>query len=258
MQEHLKPGSVSVVVTSPPYNLGVNYSHYDDTVSRDEYLKWMREWAQVVKQVLSEDGSVFLNVGSKPTDPSVPFDVLNVVKQELQLQNVIHWVKSIAIEKASVGNYPGMTGDVCVGHYKPIHSPRFVNDCHEYIFHLTQRGDVRLDKLAIGVPYQDKSNVRRWKSAGRDVRDRGNTWFIPYETIKSRDRDRPHPATFPVKLAEMCIQLHGVQNTRLVLDPFLGIGQSALAARKLGVNFVGFEIDENYFQEAARRIQNAG
>jgi site-specific DNA-methyltransferase (adenine-specific) len=233
MQQHLQLNSVSIVVTSPPYNLGIKYSNYDDTISREKYLAWMRQWATVVKNVLHDDGSLFLNVGSKPTDPTVPFQVLQAVQPEFVLQNTIHWIKSIAIEKSSVGNYPNIVGDVSVGHYKPINSTRFVNDNHEYIFHLTKRGDVKLDRLAIGVPYQDKTNVTRWKGAGDDVRCRGNTWFIPYETINSRAHDRPHPATFPVKLAEMCIRLHGLSRTNLVLDPFLGIGQSALAAAKL-------------------------
>lgn len=257
MTEQLKPNSVSVVVTSPPYNLGIKYSKYDDTISREKYLKWMRDWTSAVKNVLHQDGSLFLNVGGKPSDPSVPFQVLEAVRSEFVLQNVIHWVKSISIAKADVGNYPNLLGDISVGHFKPINSPRFVNDNHEYIFHLTRRGDVKLDRLAIGVPYQDKSNVTRWQDAGKDVRCRGNTWFIPYETINSRLKDRPHPATFPVKLAEMCIKLHGVSRTSLVLDPFLGIGQSALAALKLNKAFVGFEIDQAYFNEAVKRVRRA-
>lgn len=255
MREQLAPRSVSVVVTSPPYNLGVKYSRYDDTIGRDHYLAWIGEWAAIVRDVLDDDGSLFLNVGSKPTDPTVPFQVLAAVQPSFTLQNTIHWIKSIAIEKSDVGDYPAITADASVGHFKPINSPRFVNDNHEYVFHLTKRGDVKLERLAIGVPYQDKSNVTRWKSGGQDVRCRGNTWFVPYETIKSRSKDRPHPATFPVKLAEMCIKLHGVERAHLVLDPFLGIGQSAIAAQNLGVNFVGFEIDPAYWREAKKRLK---
>ena len=76
------------------------------------------------------------------------------------------------------------------GHFKPINSPRFLNDCHEYIFHFTPRGRTIIDRLALGVPYADKSNIARWShTRGRDRRCRGNTWFIPYETIHaSRER----------------------------------------------------------------------
>ena len=197
--------------------------------------------------MLAEDGSFFLNVGGKPKEPWGPFEVLARVRRIFKLQNVIHWVKSIAIEKADVGNYPGITKDVCVGHYKPINSKRYLNDCHEYIFHLTKTGSVELDRLAVGVEYQDKSNIARWKGVKKDVRCRGNVWFIPYKTINSRALERPHPASFPVKLPDMCIRLHGLSRTKLVLDPFLGIGSSAVAALRLDVNFVGFELDREYF-----------
>ncbi len=253
MRMQLQPGSVDVVVTSPPYNLGIEYGKYDDTISRKDYLQWLGEWAVVVKNVLRDDGSLFLNVGSKPSDPSVPFQVLAEMQKHFALQNVIHWIKSIAIEKADVGDYPGISKDIAVGHFKPINSPRFINDCHEYIFHLTKQGNVPLDRLAVGVEYQDKSNVARW-SKQQDKRCRGNTWFVPYKTIKSRAGQRPHPATFPVKIPEMCIRLHGLSKTKLVLDPFLGIGHSALACAQLGVNFVGFEIDPDYFKTACEVV----
>ncbi len=258
MKANLAPRSVDVVVTSPPYNLGIQYGQYDDTLPRGDYLRWLGEWAQVVRDVLSDDGSLFLNIGAKPSDPSVPFQVLAEMQKHFVLQNVIHWIKSIAIEKQDIGHYPGITGNVSVGHYKPINSPRYVNDCHEYIFHLTKRGDVALARLAIGVEYQDKSNVTRWRAARADKRCRGNTWFIPYKTIRDRAAQRPHPATFPVKIPKMCIQLHGVEKTRLVLDPFLGIGHTALACVELGVDFVGFEIDPDYIAEARRLLRTAG
>lgn len=257
MRDHLEEGSVDVVVTSPPYNLGIDYNGYDDTLSREDYLKWMDEWAAEVKHVLADDGSLFLNVGSKPTDPLVPFQLLGVMQRHFTLQNVIHWVKSIAILKSEVGDYPGIVQDVVVGHYKPINSARFLNDCHEYVFHLTRGGDVQLDRLALGVPYQDKTNVARWSNGAGGVHCRGNTWFIPYETIKSRDKDRPHPATFPIELPSRCIRLHGLDRVRLVMDPFLGIGSSAIACAKLGTSFVGFEIAEDYYQQSCERLTSA-
>ena len=180
--------------------------------------------------------------------------MLEVMRRHFVLQNVIHWVKSIAVMREDVGNYPGLEADLVVGHYKPINSPRFVNDCQEYLFHLTHRGDVPLDRLAIGVPYRDKSNVTRWKGAGRDLHCRGNTWFLPYPTIFRRSRDRPHPATFPPALPERCILLHGRPRVRLVLDPFMGLGNTAVACANLGIDCIGFEIDEEYRRVARGRV----
>ena len=142
------------------------------------------------------------------------------------------------------------------GHFKPINSRLFLNDCHEYVFHFTKSGRAEIERLALGVPYQDKSNIARWShTSGRDRRCRGNTWFIPYETIQSRQKERPHPATFPVELAEWCTKLHGVARVQTMLDPFLGIGNSVVAAKKCGAKkFIGFEIDETYLTEAKRRV----
>ena len=248
-------GTFDVMVTSPPYNLGIRYRSYDDGMPRPDYLAWTGRWIAAAARTLTPDGSLFLNVGSKPTDPWLPFDVAQAARPHLTLQNTIHWIKSIAIERASAGTRSGLTGDLAVGHYKPINSARFVNDCHEFIFHLTPDGRTALDRRAVGVTYQDKSNVRRWQGARDDRRCRGNTWFIPYETIQRRDEDRPHPATFPARLPEMCVTLHGLRRTRMVVDPFLGLGSTAVACAKLGIDFVGIELDPDYMDEAIERVR---
>jgi site-specific DNA-methyltransferase (adenine-specific) len=252
LKEHVKDKSVDVIVTSPPYNIGTSYGSYKDKLPREKYLEWIEEVGIVIKQALKDDGSFFLNIGNKPKDPWIAWDVAYALRKYFILQNVIHWIKSIAISKAQVGNYPNIAGDIAVGHFKPIKSKRFLNDCHEYIFHFTKYGNVHLDKLAVGVSYQDKTNIKRWKAANKeDKRDRGNTWFIPYQTIQSRTKQRPHPATFPVDLPDMCIRLHG--SAKLVIDPFIGIGSTAIAAIRREISFVGFEIDKEYLDAAIDR-----
>ena len=246
------PGGVSAIVTSPPYNLGIRYRSYADTLPRAAYLEWTAEWIAAAKRALEHDGSLFLNVGAKPTDPWTAMDVAQEARKHLELQNTIHWIKSIAIDRDAAGGT-----DLAVGHYKPINSARFVNDCHEFIFHFTPEGRTRLERTAIGVPYQDQSNVTRWRAAASNVRCRGNAWFIPYDTIQSRDADRPHPATFPPRLADYCFRLHGTGRIRLALDPFLGLGSTAIAAAGLGLDFIGIEIDSHYLKEAIARTHSA-
>jgi site-specific DNA-methyltransferase (adenine-specific) len=276
--------SVDLVVTSPPYNIGICYGKYADREDRKSYLRWCHEWAEEVRRVLKANGSFFLNVGSAPSNPMLPHEIVMASRDFFVLQNTIHWIKSIAIEdrcsrrpvgdatrrlqerQRSASRPPSRTSGAAgreattavrtFGHFKPINSPRFLNDCHEYIFHFTKSGRVELDRFALGVPYQDKSNISRWShTGGKDLRCRGNTWFIPYETIQSRAKERPHPATFPVQLAEWCIKLHGVSQVKTMLDPFLGIGNSGVAARRCGVKrFIGFEIDETYLAEARKRL----
>jgi len=254
---HLTARPFDVVVTSPPYNLGVRYRSYRDELPREEYLAWTRRWVRLVARALGPEGSLFLNVGAKPKDPWAALDVAQAARRYLTLQNTIHWIKSIAIDRAAVGDGTRLRNDLAVGHYKPINSRRFVNDCHEFIFHFTPDGANPVDREAVGVAYQDKSNVTRWRAAARDRRCRGNAWFIPYDTIKFRERDRPHPATYPPRLPEQCLRLHGLNRASLVLDPFVGLGSTAVACARLGLDFVGIDLDSVYLDQAAERAARA-
>jgi len=237
----MAPESVDLVVTSPPYNIGVAYRTYRDDRPREHYLAWFAGIGASIARVLKPEGSFFLNVGSTSANPWIALDVAQSLRAQFRLQNHIQWVKSVSI------------GEDSVGHFKPISSRRFLNHNHEAIFHFTKSGTVPIDRLAIGVPFKDKSNIARWGHA-RDRRCAGNVWFIPYRTVQSRAEKFDHPAGFPVELAERCIRLHGVEDA-LVLDPFLGAGSTLVAAARLGCRGLGIEIDPHYAQTAAERLR---
>lgn len=236
------------VVTSPPYNLGIKYKgKHDDTIVRADYLKWTHQWLRQVHYKLAAQGSLFLNVAGSPSSPWGPYEVLQEARKLFVLQNTIYWIKSIAVDGP------------CRGHVKPINSTRFINDAVEHVFHLTKEGTIQVDKLAVGVPYADKGNLDRDnRGKNGDVRCRGNAWFIPYKTIVSRDKNRPHPATFPPELAAMCFKLHGLDNIRRTLDPFSGLGSTARASRQLGLDHVGIELAEEYNEVAWQLLLDEG
>jgi site-specific DNA-methyltransferase (adenine-specific) len=245
--------SVDLVVTSPPYNLGIKYDTYEDKSERSSFIAWCLDWAAEVKRLMQDDASFFLNLGAAPKNPLLPHQLLLALTQAddplFTLQNTFHWVKSISVETRQ-----GET--ISTGHFKPINSKRYVNDCHEYIFHLTKSGNVPLERRAAGVPYSDKSNINRWgHTGGEDKRCRGNNWFIPYDTINNRDKERPHPATFPIGLVEQCIRIHGKAEHTNMLDPFNGIGTSAIAAHRMKIaSYTGFDIDKGYLATTHERL----
>lgn len=281
----LPAASVDMVTTSPPYNLGIDYSTYQDNKPRQEYLEWLDGVFAAVKHCLKDTGHFWLNMGYSNIDPWVGMDVAMIARRHFVLQNNFAWVKSIAVN------------DVTSGHFKPINSNRFANPTWEHLFHFTKTGAVVCDKLAVGVPYMWDCNIdnsgrvrgrlakkmgftdikdfnRRATAAEQaklaadlaqkmasqkprpDVRCRGNSWYVPYDTIANRELHRgSHPATFPVALIEQCIRFSGVKSGVLV-DPFMGSGTSAVAAQRQGLDYIGFDIDADYIQFAQDRIRD--
>jgi len=283
----LPKGSVDVVVTSPPYNLGIKYNTYKDNKPRQDYLAWLDEVFVAIKHCLKDDGHFFLNMGYSNIDPWVGMDVAQVARDNFVLQNHINWVKSIHVN------------DKTSGHFKPINSQRYMCPTWEHLFHFTKDGNVNIDRLSVGVEYEyyeanirskkatklrklikesnwvlsltetiiDEQNVSKIKNelkleeenlAKKDkpnLRDKGNCWFIPYETINSKELKGKHPAIFPVQLAEQCIKVSGVKSG-IVLDPFMGTGTTAIAALNQGCEYLGFDVDNEYITFANRRIND--
>ncbi len=130
--------SIDCVITSPPYNLDIKYSEYKDDMSRSEYLSWLGLVSNSIKNVLKDNGHLFLNIGSINSDPYVSMDVCQIFRKDFVLQNNFTWVKHIAVH------------DKGYGQYKPISSKRYTSNTTESIFHFTKDGNVEVDRLAIG------------------------------------------------------------------------------------------------------------
>ena len=236
----LPAASVDVVVTSPPYNIGLAYRRYDDRLAEAAYLDWMVRVCTAVRRVLHPGGSFFLNIAGSPRQPWLPFELIVRLRPLFALQNHIAWIKSVA------------TATDSVGHFKPVPGGRFLHRNHEHLFHLTQDGAVPLDRLAIGVPFKDKSNIAR-RGHAQDLRCRGDTWFVPYPTVQSRAARFDHPGTFPLDLPRWCIRLHGRPGA-VVLDPFAGTGTTVLAAALEGATGIGIELDPQDVAVAVGRL----
>ena len=184
-------------------------------------------------------------------------DIAQAARTHLQLQNTIHWIKSIAIDKDCGRRCRALEKDLAVGHYKPINSPRFLNDCHEFVFHFTPAGP---DAARPPEHRRRSTRTRRISRAGapaaRTAGAAATPGSFPTTPSRFRDRDRPHPATFPPRLAEYCMRLHGLERITRAMDPFLGLGSSAVAAARLDVDFIGVEIDEQYLAAGIQRVND--
>lgn len=254
--------SITTVVTSPPYNIGLKYHKYKDKKPRDQYLEWIYDIFVELKRILKDDGHIFLNMGYTNKDPWISMEVALKLKDLFVLQNNITWVKSISI---------GEDKDDTHGHFKPINSDRYINVTNENIYHFTKTNKIKINREAVGVPYKWKCNLidrktgehRINKKTGLPVEDKrckGNSWFIPYDTINSKKERGSHPATFPEKLVEHCIKIADVKEG-IILDPFIGSGTTVRVAKKMsdtieGYNLsgIGIDIDEKYIEYCKESI----
>lgn len=220
----LPAASVDVVFASPPADPEIAYG---GRRQEEKYLDWVVRVAEAIKRVLKPDGSLFLNIAGSSLQPWLPFELIVRLRPLFALQNHIVWVKSIA------------TSSNAAGRCKPVPGERFLHRNHESVFHLTRGGGVRLDRMAIGVPCKDAGSIVR-RGPARDLRCRGDTWFVPYPDV--RGKARCPPGTVPADLPRWCIRLHGRPGA-VVLDPFAGTGTTLLAAAAEGAHGIGIELD---------------
>lgn len=251
--KNLDDNSIDIVVTSPPYNIGLKYNKYKDKKPREQYLEWIYDIFVELKRVLKDTGHIFLNMGYTSKDPWISMEVALKLKDLFILQNNITWVKSISLSNKSEDTY---------GHFKPINSNRFINITNENIYHFTKSGQININRKAVGVPYKWKCNLKNRKTGEmkEDKRCKGNSWFIPYDTIQNKSEKGYHPATFPEGLVEHCIQISNIKEGS-ILDPFIGSGTTLRVAKKMNDQFqdynllgTGIDIDDNYINYCKENI----
>jgi len=215
----LNSESVDCVITSPPYK---NCDGYTPKLMHEVFTECFR--------VLTQTGLCFVNFGHLAEDKMRPFRFALIVQGiGFELRETFVWVKN---------------------HYRPIQGKRRVNNLTEFIFMFSKEMMPELDRLSIGIPYVDKSNVGRY--ADSDLKCAGNVWHIPYDTITSSDQ-KLHNDRFPLELPSRCLKLAQLPN--MVMDPFSGSGTTALACKQLGCNFVGWEIDRTHYNTSLQRLE---
>lgn len=218
--EKMPPGSVDLIVTSPPYNIknstgnGLKcgnggkwaraeliggYDGHDDEMPHGDYVRWQRECLSAMMRILADDGAIFYNHKWRVQNGLLQ-DRADIVAG-FPVRQIIIWRRNGGI-------------NFNPGYFLPTYE----------VIYLIARAPFKL------APGANKA---------------GDVWEIP------QSRDIPHPAPFPEELAERCIR---ATNARIVLDPFLGSGTTAIAAQKLGRDWIGIERSRHYCGIARRRI----
>lgn len=243
--------SVDLVITSPPYANLKTYIDYDG-IPADDYVDWFIPYCKEIERVIKPTGSYILNINDKVENgfrhPFV-FDLISRLHKEtgLKMYERLFWNKL----KSLPNRY------------------RF-GDRVEYLFWFTKDKGFYKNFDEMRIPYAEKSiNRMKNKLKKRYARDEKTdnadykSWSpnpkgslpntlinISSETKKIADN---HVAVYPVELVEYFIK-GSTKEGDLVLDPFMGTGTTALAAKKLNRNWMGFEMQESYIYVAKKRI----
>lgn len=230
--------SVSLVVTSPPYNIGKPYEKRRLTL--DDYVRGQVAVLKECIRVLKHDGSICWQVGPHIQRGEVfPLDMVlypHFIGQGLKLRNRIIW------------------------HYgHGLHCSKRLSGRHESIMWFTKSDSYHFDVDPIRVPqkYPGKKyfkGAKKGQISGNPLgKNPGDVWIFP--NVKANHVEKTdHPCQFPVELVERLV-LSMTRPGDIVLDPYLGSGTTVVAALKNGRVGYGCDIQEEYIEIAKQRIQ---
>ena len=225
----LPDNSVHLMVTSPPYNVGKDY---DNDLSLKAYLAMlMRVWEETYR-VLVPGGRACINIANVGRKPYIPLNSIitsDLLALGFYMRGEIIWNKSAS------------AGTSCAwGSWQSPSNP-VLRDTHEYILVFCKE---RFERKKPTSP-DKRSTIRK----DQFLEYTKSTWTFPAASAKQTR----HPAPFPIELPARLIQLYTYTHD-VVLDPFLGSGTTALAARQAGRYFVGYELSPEYARVAKNRI----
>tara|TARA_B100001093_G_scaffold502945_1_gene556613 strand:+ start:729 stop:1493 length:765 start_codon:yes stop_codon:yes gene_type:complete len=242
--KELKDKSVDLMVTSPPYNINISYGNkwkngklieskgkkYEDNLKEEQYREMIQNCINETKRVLKDNGQIWFNIKNRYDKGNIvpPFWILDYF-QDMYLKNIIIWNF----------DWGGST------------NKRFCSR-YEYVFFFTKKKDdykFNLDDVKIpALNYRPD----RYKS---QLKNPSDTWRISLVSGNSPERT-DHPAQYPEELIERIIKT-GSDPNDLILDPFMGSGTTAVVAKKLGRDYVGYETELEFINIANKRLLDA-
>ncbi len=220
--------SIDLVLTSPPYNLGIDYDNYIDNKELKQYLEWQKEILKECIRVLKDGGRLAWQVPSitqeKMYYPLNAWVSMNCIDIGFEQRAEIIWLKEQIPSRTAWGSFNSPSDNKILPSW-------------EYI-ELFSKSSKKIQHE--GITDLDKNNFIEWTNG---------LWRIQPQTISVG-----HPAPFPIDLPKRIIQMNTYVGD-IVLDLFMGSGTTAVACKQLKRNFIGIEISEKYCEIARQRLR---
>lgn len=221
--------SIDCIVTSPPYNVAIQYATHRDTLQYNEYLAFSRKWLQHCYAWLKDDGRLCLNIPldkNKGGQQSVGAD-LTVMARDIgyQYHSTIVWNEGNISRRTAWGSWLSASAPYVIA---PVE--------------------------LIVILYKKKWKKTSGSGKSDITKEEFMEWTNGLWTFSGESKKRiGHPAPFPIELPKRCIKLFSFIDD-IILDPFMGSGTTLIAAYNLKRNAIGIDLDTSYCALAKDRI----
>jgi site-specific DNA-methyltransferase (adenine-specific) len=226
--QSIKNNSIDLMITSPPYNLDIQYNSHDDKMSYQAYLDFTKEWLAKCYSLARHDGRFCLNIPldkNKGGQQSVCADITTIAKNVgWKYHSTVIWNEGNISRRTAWGSWLSASAPYVIAPVEVI---------------LILYKDF-WKKIQYGKSDIDKQEFMDWTSG---------VWAFNGESKKKIG----HPAPFPVELPKRCIKLFSYTSDT-ILDPFLGSGSTLLACMDTNRKGIGVEMDKQYCALAKKRV----
>ena len=224
--------SIDLIITSPPYNVDINYNSHKDSLSYEAYLEFTEKWIQKCFELAKQEGRFLLNIPldkNKGGQRSVGADITTIAKKAgWKYHSTIVWNEGNISRRTAWGSWLSASAPYVIA-------------------------PVELILVLYKGNWKKTNGSKESNISKQEFMDWTNgLWTFPGQNKKGAGG---HPAAFPVKLPKRCIKLFSFVGDT-VLDPFVGSGSTLIAAHLNQRKGIGVDIDKTYCDLAIKRLKN--
>ncbi len=241
----LPPDNIDLAFADPPFNIGYQYDVYDDSQNYHKYLAWTQAWMAAVCRVLKPDGTFWIAIGDE-----YAAEIKLLAQRELGLvcRSWVIWYYTFGVN--------------CKKKFSRSHAHLFyfVKDARHFKFY---DEDIRVPSARQLVYADSRANpagrlpddtwILRPQDLPNGFTPDHDTWYFPRVAGTFKERAGFHGCQMPEQLLGRIVRCCSKKDD-VVLDPFTGSGTTLAVAKKLGRQWLGFELSEDYAQKASARI----
>ena len=231
--KEIPDNSVDMTFADPPFNLKKKYNHYEDSKEKQDYLDWCNYWISEMVRITKPTGAIFVH--------NIPRWLSYYAEHLNRIAYFRHW-----ISWDSGGAPMGKT--LLPNHYGILYYTKSKSH-KEFKFY-----DIRYPHPKCRVCHEFLKDYGGKKAQAHPFGPLLSDVWSDIHRIRHKKRRDEHPCQLPIPLLERLI-LMTTDEGDVILDPFMGTGTTAVAAKRLGRNYIGIEIDEKYIKIAQKNIE---